>query len=595
MASYTRLGSYLLASDLTADPSGKIARGLSLAGSAFDRHHLVRTFSEEITEAGFSGRIAEIQRVAGLLAGSRGFGTNYHVEAGRPALVACDYIPGRSLAQVLKKTREEQVPLGVDHALSVIQGLSQSLLVMSAKDLHHGSLSTHSIWVSFEGASHLIDAPFSAVIGALLPKARILDAALSSYRAPGLTPLQQDLYALGAILFELLTLDKLPAPEAIPGTIAKATLTAAQEEGPIPQEIQGLLRKLLVEPQTFASYGEFNKELERVLYDGDYSPTTFNMAFFMHTLFREESDQDAQAMKADQGADFTPFLPTDASARSIFVAADGTSRVKYFVFGAAVVVGLFAFMAYNLNRNSKTNQELQAQIAQLQQEKAANDNKLADISKQEEVQLALQDQLTKKEKEAKTTEEKAKAKKDLEEAKAKAEDLARQKDEALRKKQELAQQSNAIVQKVQQKQAAAPAPAPAPVQPPPVQVTPAPAPAPTPAPAPKQAAAPAPAQEVVETPPSFQRRATPIAPRVANKNFLPGNLRDSEVKVSLRIFVDAQGRAVKVMIVNGVSGPFGYNDAAQKAALESTYNPATRNGKPSTGWLSVEYNFGRAR
>ena len=32
MASYTRLGSFLLASELTADPSGKIHRGLTLSG-----------------------------------------------------------------------------------------------------------------------------------------------------------------------------------------------------------------------------------------------------------------------------------------------------------------------------------------------------------------------------------------------------------------------------------------------------------------------------------------------------------------------------------------------------------------------------------
>jgi hypothetical protein len=98
----------------------------------------------------------------------------------------------------------------------------------------------------------------------------------------------------------------------------------------------------------------------------------------------------------------------------------------------------------------------------------------------------------------------------------------------------------------------------------------------------------------VETPPTFTNRVAPVVPRLVNKNFLPSNLRDNEIKVFLRIFVDAQGHPVKVVITQGVPGPFGYNDSAQKAALDSSYAPATRNGKPVTGWLTVEYNFGRA-
>ena len=594
MASYTRLGSYLLSNDLATDPVGRIHRGLSLTGSAFDRHHLIRTFSDELVEAGFGGRIAEAQRVAGLLAGSRGFGANYHIEAGRTPNVVCDYIPGRSLAQVLKKTREEQIPLGVDHALSVVQGLAQSLMIMDGKDLHHGTLSTHSIWVSFEGATHLIDAPFGAVLQGLLPKAKGLEAALAPYRAPGsASALQQDLFALGSVLYEMLTLDKLPGREAIPAALAAASLKAAQEEGPIPAEIAALLSRLLIDPKPFATLGDFNKELERVLYDGDYSPTTFNMAFFMHTLFREESDQDTQAMKADQGADFTPFLPSDGGNRSVLVAADGTSRIKYLVWVGAVVVLLFGILAYNNHRNSKVNEDLQRQLASLQQEKAANDNKLQDITKQEEAQKILQEQLSKKATEAKTSEERAKAKKDLEEAKSRTEELTRQKDEALKEKQKIAEASQTIV--------AQNTPKPAPVAPAPPPPQPQPKPEPAPVTQVAQATIPTPAvappQDVVETSPSFSTRAPLSQPPRASayKSFLPANLRDQDIKVTLKVFVDAQGHPVKVQIVNGINGPFGYNDAAQNSALASGYTPATRNGKPISAWLTVDYNFGKLK
>ena len=592
MASYTRLGSYMLSSDLAADPIGKIHCGLSLVGSAFDRHHLIRTFSDEIIEAGFASKIPEAQRIAGLLAGSRGFGANYHLETGRAPFVVCDYIPGRSLAQVLRKTREEQIPLGVDHSLSVIQGIAQSLITLASKDVHHGALSPHSIWVTFEGATQIIDAPFAGVLAGLLPKAKNLEAALAPYRsATAKTGLAADLFALGAILYEMLTLEKLPAREGIPAALAQASLKAAQEEGPIPAEIASLLHHLLLDGQSFATMADFNRELERVLYDGDYSPTTFNMAFFMHTLFREESDQDAQAMKADQGADYTPFLPSDGGSRSLLVASDGTSRVKYFVYAGAAVLVLFGLMGRSLYMTNKHTEELQAQLAGLQREKAANDNKILDITKQEEAQKLLQDQLSRKATDAKTAEERNKAKKDLEEAKAKAEELGRQKDEALKKKQELTTASNTIVQNAQ-KPAQQPPPAPAPAPAPAVAIA-----QPTPqAPAAQPAPAPAAAtQEAVETVASFTNRAIPNAPHVANKAFLPAGLRDQDIKVAVRVFVDAQGRPLKVTIVKGVDGPFGFNDAAQKAALDSGYAPATRNGKPVTGWMNVEYNFGKPR
>jgi len=57
MASYTRLGTYLLANELTVDPAGKIHRGLTLSGSSLDRHVLIRTFSEELLENGMGARV----------------------------------------------------------------------------------------------------------------------------------------------------------------------------------------------------------------------------------------------------------------------------------------------------------------------------------------------------------------------------------------------------------------------------------------------------------------------------------------------------------------------------------------------------------
>ena len=555
MASYNRLGAFLQADMLAAVPYGKIHRAISISGSAFERHHLLYTFSDEV-EAGLSAQGPDIERAAAQLAASRGFGGNYRFEARRPATLSCDYVPGRTLAQVLEKTREEQVPLGVDHALTVLQNVAQGIIQMHDKDVQHGALSPHSIWVSYEGSTQILDAPAGAVLQALLPKAPVLKAAIEPYRcAAGPTPFQRDLYALGAIFYELLTLEPPPAAAAIPEALGRATLKAAQEDGGIPEDILNLLKRLLLVGQPFTSAAEFNGSLERVLYDGEYSPTTFNMAFLMHTLFREENEADALAIKADQSANYAQHLPRAAEAAP---KAKGSSRTVYAVLGAAVVAALLGGLYYQSSQNNRQHalelQSVQAKLAAFQKDKEAAEAKLADITKQEEAQKALEEMFGKQAEEATTQEARAAAKKDLEVARQKTKDLARQRADALKERQRLAQQAQG-------------------------------------APAPAVAAAPAPPQE---SQPTVTRMGSPLTPRGA-KEALPPSLQDTDIKVALKVFVDAAGRPLKVVILKGVEGAPAYNESAQNAALASTYAPASKNGKPVPGWMNMEFNFGKPK
>ena len=589
MATYTRLGTYLLANELATDATGRISCALTLSGSGFDRHHLVRTFSEELTALGL-GKLAEAAQVADQIAGTRGYGSNYQFEGGKAPFVVCDHIPGRSLAQVLRKTREEQIPLGVDHALSVLQGMAQAILQLHGKGLHHGLLSPNSVWVSYEGSTHLLDAPYAALLHGLLPKAPLLAAELAPYRtASAAGALQQDLFALGAVLYELLTLEALPPAAGIPEALAGATLKAAQEDGPIPQEILDLLNRLLLQDEPFASAAAFSSSLEKVLYDGEYSPTTFNMAFFMHTLFREEAETDAQAMKSDQGADFTPFLAKAAGSTHILEANPNSNVLKYSIIGGVVLVMAFGGLLLSNMANARRNAELQAKIVALDRENAENNTRLLDLTKAQDAAKVKEAQLTLAMKEGKTAEERAKAKKDLEEARKKTEELAKQREEALKKRMEISAQTQTIAQTIpQQAKEAAKIEPPKPVAAAPSQPVAIPQPAPAPA-APRAAA------DNQETAPSVVNQAPLMQPRKAGKKFLPPNMQSMELKVALKVYVDEQGRPLKVLITSGVEGPFGYNESAQAAAMGSTYAPATKNGRPIKGWLSASYNFGVAK
>ncbi len=571
MASYTRLGSYLLADELTADPFGKIYRGLTLIGSTFDKHFLVRSFSEEVVNAGLGEKAEEMNRTASNLAGTRGFGNNYHIEGGKTPMVASDHVPGRSLAQMIEKAKHEQIPLGVDHSLSVLQGLAQALIQLHSKGISHGILSPHSIWVSFEGATQILDAPYAAILNSLLAKCPVISASLARYRRVTANPLHQDLFSLGAILYELLTFEKLPAQDQIPAALSRATLKAAQEDGPLPQEILELLNRLLMVKQPFENAGAFGAELERVLYDGDYSPTTFNMAFFMHTLFREENELDNQALKTDQTADFTPFVTIDPG---VYVGGEGgmsagnKKTLKLAAVGVVVLLGLAGLFSF---WNAQQTAKMKAILDEAKKMNEAKDLELQKLAQEQWLADQKSQQLEYQAKEAKDAQARADAQRALEQLQRDSEENRRKREEILKQKQAL-QQKNPQLPKTQ-----------APVTPP----------SPTPTPVPTLTPAPAPTPQLgQDTPPVITKKAAPMAPRL-NKSSMPAALQNTDINVTVRVFVDNQGRPLKVLIDKGVEGSFGYNEAAREAALSSSYTPAMKGGKPATGWITLDYRFGR--
>jgi TonB family protein len=605
MGTYTRLGSYLLASELASDPFGAIHRAVAIAGSSFDRHILVRTFSEELFQAGVNTRLAEAGRVVPLLGGARIFGMGYRIESGKTPHVAWDYVPGRTLAQLIDKAKQEQIPFGVDHALTVIQGVAQGIVQMHAKGASHGLLSPHSVWVSFEGATQVVDAPFASLVRSMLAKAPSAMNKLASYlQGTDKDPLQQDLFALGAVLYELLTFERLPVGGSLQLVLDKATLKAAQEEVPFPAEIRALLGRMLLGRQPFLTVEGFHAELERVLYEGEYSPTTFNMAFFMHTLFREENDRDATAMKAEEGDNYLAYTAAGESLRS------GATRVDYIDSGieapaknnsvllvggglaALVILGLGYFF---LSR-PKEDPALQKQLAELQILKTQMEQQKAEVDAkakaQNEKTVQLQKQLT----ETKSADEKLKIEKQIEESKQRKLELERQQKAAIQKLAEQKQNEQRLNE--QRRSVSKPSGLPPPPPPPP-QVTEIPRPqqpvpeqpkvaaAPTPAPVSQQPASggAAPVSEAARILEQFP----PIYPQRAIQSHIGTN---QDQRVRLKVFVNERGQVLKVSLIEGVGGAAGFDEAAVEAANKSTFSAATRDGKPVRGWTpEIVYNF----
>ncbi|WP_306589828.1 TonB family protein [Geothrix sp. 21YS21S-4] len=603
MGTYTRLGSYLLASELTSDPFGGVHRAVALAGGNFDRHVLVRTFSEELFQAGMNTRLPEAGRVVPLLGGARVYGLGYRLEGGKTPHVAWDYVPGRSLAQLIEKAKLEQIPFGVDHALTVIQGVAQAIVQMQAKGVSHGVLSPHSVWVSFEGAVQVMDAPYAPLMASLLAKAPAAQRKLAPYlQGAANDGLQQDLFALGAVLYELLTFEPLPVGGDLQGALDRATLKAAQEDAPIPAEIRAFLGRLLLGRQPFPTVEAFNAELERVLYDGEYSPTTFNMAFFMHTLFREENDRDAAAMKAEQGDNYLAYTAAGETLRSGANRAehiDGHAEVQQKnrtlliggSIGAVVILGLGYLL---FGRTPKLDPAIQQQLAELRQLKVQMEQQKADLDARAKAETERTTQLQKQLSETKSVEERAKLQKQLEEAQARKLEVERQQKLA---EQRLAEQKAAEQKLAEQKKL--PESPSVPVLPPPESPKPQPMqetqrPAAAQVPTPQQTAPQSVASAVTND--QAARVTTQVAPAFPLRAVQMRWETNLDHTVRLKVFVGEQGQPLKVSVVEGVAGAYGFDEAAIEAANKSAFAPATRDGKPVRGWTpEIIYRFPRRR
>ncbi len=133
-----------------------------------------------------------------------------------------------------------------------------------------------------------------------------------------------------------------------------------------------------------------------------------------------------------------------------------------------------------------------------------------------------------------------------------------------------------------------PAPAPAPVAPP-VHAPPAPAPSPVPTPAlpPMQAAKPA-LDPGSASPPAVVRQIAPVYPaRARSTRFEPTVAH----RVRVRVFLDEAGRPLRVAVLEGVPGPYGFDEAATDAALKSSFAPAKQGGRPVAGSLEIVFVF----
>ena len=324
---------YLLLKKLTEDPLGETFRAGRVGPQGMEQVVLLRVFNGKGLDgerlwARVSGRGA-VQEI--LKSPNIGNGVDLGRVRSFP-YAAYDYISGKNLATVFAQSARQFSAIPTDHALLIAERLALALAAASESRVQdervlHGFVVPHLVMISNEGETRLLG--FEVAPGLReLAAGGWQDEAIRPYLSPEVlagSPLTRsdDVYSLGAILFELLTGERLPAVAVDNDGALIDGATLSNDGTPLPAPIAALLKKsLAAREQRIADAVTWHKTLSKLMIDGHFSPTTFNLAFFMHNLFRDEIERESQEIQAEKKLELPPQRPAaPAPAVAVLTAA----------------------------------------------------------------------------------------------------------------------------------------------------------------------------------------------------------------------------------------------------------------------------------
>jgi TonB family protein len=257
------------------------------------------------------------------------------VQDGIPFL-AWDYSGGRSLRHIIDRARGgkdiQPNPLPIDQAIVIAEKVALSLATTadmrdtSGSRLSHGALLPQFIWISDDGeirvAGQQIAGGIIASLGDPKVAADVGRYVAPEFRASGQAPKNADVYAMGAILFLLVTgqepPDAMTASAFVSAVRAAKTMTGA----PIPDDIRIILDKSFnLDPSMrYASTSDMKQALSTLAHSGKYSATTFNLAFYLSNLLKKEMEAEAIEREKEAKLNLAPYLEAPKPAPSAVAA-----------------------------------------------------------------------------------------------------------------------------------------------------------------------------------------------------------------------------------------------------------------------------------
>ncbi|HEX8169739.1 MAG TPA: TonB family protein [Thermoanaerobaculia bacterium] len=545
--------------------------------------------------------------------------------------IAMEYIDGYDLKTILRRGEERDHPMSVELALFIASKIASALDYAHRKKdfedremgLVHRDVSPQNVLISQEGDIKLCDFGIAKAAskashtqaGALKGKLQYMSPEQAWGRS---IDRRSDIFALATVLFEMLTNRKLFTGDnelSILEQVREARVTApSQFNDEVTPEIDRIVLKALQKDPAnrYQTAGEMARDLDAILYSFRPTPTSADLAIYMHRM------SSAEPVMMPQPAVETPApLPTPAAApMPVAVAAAAAAPIAAAPVAAAPSADFAPLGGYE--EPKKKSPAVLAGIAaavliviagavMMMRKPAAPQTASATTTSattsQTTTAAATTATLAPATTAAATPAQPAidPSAVDQEVQKRLAAERAR-----LEAQTRAQQQAAAVPAAVPARNVPAPAPAqqqPAVATPPPAPVQQAQQPETRPAPAPVQQPverAPEPAPQQAEsrtregdtvpagtdglTAPRLVRRGPISYPPIARMQRIQGT-------VVTNVFVSEDGAVLDVRILRGINGPSGLNEAAIAAMRRSSFAPATKDGVRVKSWVTVPVEF----
>jgi TonB family protein len=301
---YEQFGSYILFKKLESDALGELWR----AARIDDRHLGPLVALRRLTggdRPSLTQAVTDARNVAPLLTGTSFVKDQvFDVVNGIP-FIAHEYGGGKSLRHIVDRARGGNGitpnPIPIEEAVVIAEKVALSLattaeLRYDGDRLSHGALIPQFIWISDDGDIRVAGQQLGKGLIASLKDGKI-GATIGRYFSPeyqhrGEATKASDVYAMGAILFLLVT--GTEPPDAVSASAFAQSVRAAKTMTgqPIPDDIRAILDKSLVidSARRFDSIATMKQALSTLVHGGKYAATTFNLAFYLNTLLKKEME-----------------------------------------------------------------------------------------------------------------------------------------------------------------------------------------------------------------------------------------------------------------------------------------------------------------
>ncbi|HEX6099097.1 MAG TPA: TonB family protein [Thermoanaerobaculia bacterium] len=342
---YEQFGPYILFKKLEQDSLGDLWRAGRIDGGQLGPTLALRRLSGG-NRAAMTEAVHAVSQLLPRLAGTSFARDQVAGITDNVPYLSWDYAGGRSLRHIIDRARggkdTQPNPLPIDQAIVIAEKVALSLATVAemrdtaGNRLSHGALLPHFIWISDDGEIRVGGQQIAAGIVESLVDPKVA-ADVGRYfapeiRTPGMKPKSADVYAMGAILFLLVTGQEPPDAMTASAFVAAVRAAKTMTGTPVPDDIRVILDKSFnLDPSMrYASVADMKQALSALAHGGKYSATTFNLAFYLSNLLKKEMESETVEREKEAKVNLAPYLeapkpvapPAPTPAPAMFAAAE---------------------------------------------------------------------------------------------------------------------------------------------------------------------------------------------------------------------------------------------------------------------------------